>query len=100
MTGDVAPMELHGAGARLLQPENTAQQYRLARSGTADDAEHLALLDRQVEVSVHDLAPEHIGQAAYFDHGAHQMSIFMNSTANSASARITRKIASTTASVV
>ena len=44
--------------------------------------------------------PKVLVQAPYFDDCAHQMSIFMNSTANNASARITRKIASTTASVV
>ena len=50
-----------------------------------------------VEAVVHELRPEAVDQPAHFQDRVDQMSISMNSTANSASARITRKMACTTA---
>src|SRR6185369_4464882 len=94
--GDVAPFEPNGAFLRPLQAENGPQQHGFAGARSADDAEHFALDDRHVEMVVHHLRAESIHDADGFDHGLHTPSS-MNSTANSASARITRKIDCTTA---
>ena len=84
-----------------MQAEDGPQQHRLARSRAADDPEHLALEHRHVEAIVDDLPPETVDDTPDVDRrGHHQIPISMNSTANSASARITRKIAITTATVV
>ncbi len=99
---------------RTLQAEDRPQQHRLAGARTADDAEYFVLHHDHVEVVVHDLRAEAIDDAERLDHRlaiwrcpdeavralGHQRSSSMNSTANSASARITRKIDCTTAIVV
>src|SRR5262245_49816315 len=85
---------------RLLQAEERPEQHGLAAAGAADDAEDLAGADLEVEPVVHDLAAEPVDDAARLDDRRHQMSSSRNSTANIASARMTRKIDCTTATVV
>ena len=46
--GDI--LEVNGAGGRLLEEVQAAQQRRFAAAGRADDAAHLALADLQVNV--------------------------------------------------
>ncbi len=63
------PRDLHALDAdrarhRLLQAEHRAQQHRLAAARAADDAEHLARLDVEVEAVMHDLAAEAVDDAA------------------------------------
>src|SRR5262249_48992108 len=96
---DVVAADAHRAGERALQSQDGPQEHRLARARAADDAEHLVLVDLHVEPVVHHLPAEAVHQAAHFHHRAHQIFIRMNSTANSASASSTRKIACTTATV-
>ena len=97
---DVVALDAHRAGLRTLQPEDGAQQHRLACARPADDTKHLVLEDLHVETVVNHLAAEAVHEPAHLEHRVpHQMSNFMNSTANNASARITRKIACTTATV-
>jgi hypothetical protein len=46
---DVHLIDQHAAGARLLQTVDGADQRRFAGTAAADDAEHFAVLDRQVD---------------------------------------------------
>ena len=97
---DVAAVDAHHPGDRALQSEDGPQQHRLAGAGAADDAEHLVGAHFHVEPVVHHLGPEAVHQPLHLQHRVQpQMSISMNSTANSASASITQKIACTTATV-
>ncbi len=47
---DVHLVDQHPAAAGLLQAVDGADQRRLAGAAAADDAEHLAALDRQVDI--------------------------------------------------
>src|SRR4029077_20136986 len=90
---EIAPLHEHFTTLGPLQAEDRAQQHGFARAGTADDAEHLALLHGHVEMVVHHLRAEAIHEAADFDERfGHQISSSQNATANSASANNTRKI--------
>ena len=88
------------AGLRPLQPQYTSQQDRLARPRPADDPENLVLAHVHVEAIVDDLRPEAVHQSDHLENGVDQIPISRNRTANRASAKITRKIAWTTARVV
>jgi len=72
--------DLDRAGRWRLEPGNRAQQHRLAGARTADDAEHFAAPDIEIEVLVHDMAAEGGLQPAHADgdvaagsRGRHQM---------------------------
>src|ERR1700722_18625492 len=97
---DLAAVEQHAAGIGPAQSEDGTQQYRLAGARAADDAEHLSFEHLHVDAVVHQLLAEAVDHAAHLQQRAHQMSSSMNSTANKASTRITKKIDCTTASVV
>ena len=106
---EVGAEETHLATLRPVQAKDGAQQHALAGSRSADDAEHLAGDDRHVEAIVHGLRAETVDDAERFDRRSDSglladipahIPISMNSTANIALARITRKIACTTAMVV
>ena len=97
---DLAAVEQNAAGIGPAQPQDGTQQHRLAGAGAADDAEYLALVNLHVQPRVHYLRPEAVDHAAHLKQRTHQTSSSMNSTANSASTRITKKIDCTTASVV
>ena len=58
------PEHLDLAALRPQQPENVAQQDRLAGAGAADDAEHLARMHLEVEPVVDHLRPEPGAQPA------------------------------------
>src|SRR6185437_17175573 len=88
------------AGLRPLQAEDAPEQHRLAGTGGADDTEHLVLPDLHVEFVVDDLGAEAVAEAAHLQYGIDQTPISMKRTVKSASARITRKMAWTTATVV
>ena len=92
-----------------MQAKDGTQQHAFAGSRSTDDAEHLARDDRHVEAIVHGLRAETVDNAERFDRRSDSslladtpahIPISMNSTANIALARITRKIACTTAMVV
>ena len=54
-------------GRRAVQPDDRAQQHRLAGARAADDAEHLAAIDVEVEAVVDDLGAEAVDEAAHLD---------------------------------
>ena len=64
----VAPQHLDAAALRPPQPDNRAQQHRLAGAGAADDAEHLAAPHIEVEAVMDGLAAETGHQTAHPDH--------------------------------
>src|SRR6185437_808407 len=97
---DVMPLYPYGAGLRPLQAEDAPQQHRLAGAGAADDAEHLVLPDFQLQAVVNHLGAEAVDEAPHLQDRVNQTPISMKSTAKRASARITRKMAWTTATVV
>ncbi len=97
---DVLTLDADHAGLRALQSQNAPEQHRLARARAADDAEHLVFIDLHVQAVVHQLGAEAVDQSANLQDRVPHMSSSMNSTANAASARMTRKIAWTTATVV
>ena len=88
------------SGLGSLQTENASQQHGFAGTGAPDDAENLVLPNLHVEAIVHNLAAKPVDQSLHLEDRVDQMPISMNSTANKASARITRKMACTTATVV
>ena len=49
--GQILPVEQHLAGGRALEQVDTPHQRALACTGKADDAENLAVLNRQVDVA-------------------------------------------------
>ena len=103
---------------RALQPDDRAHQHRFAGARSADHAENFAALDLEVQILVHDLFAEGIGQpfdddrivpaiafvpaefAARFvlRHQPHPTSV--KNTAKKASMTITAKMPVTTAMVV
>jgi hypothetical protein len=101
---DVLPEDLDLALLRAQQPEDVAQQDRLARAGAADHPEHLARMHLEVEPVMDHLRPEagaqpvdpHGGRLTRRDHRPSAE----NTIEKIASNTITRKIATTTASVV
>ena len=101
---DVVPEHLDLATLRPQQPENVAQQDRLARARAADHPEHLARMHLEVEPIVHHLRPETGAQPADPHGGRFARSGHSPSPENTiekiASNTITRKMATTTASVV
>src|ERR1700733_10889709 len=97
---NIAAIDTDDAGLRPLQPQYAPQQDRLARPRPADDSENLVLAHVHVEAIVDDLRPEAVHQSDHLENGVDQMPISRNRTANTASAKITRKIAWTTARVV
>ncbi|CNK00792.1 Uncharacterised protein [Mycobacterium tuberculosis] len=56
------------AFAGPAQPDDAAQQHRLAAAGAADHCQDLAFVQIQVEILVHALAAKAIAQAAHFNH--------------------------------
>ena len=48
--GQQLSVDLHGAGARPIEPANQVQKRRLARPGGADNRHHLATRNRQADV--------------------------------------------------
>src|SRR5579885_488056 len=98
---DVMPFDADRAGLRPPQPEDAPQQHRLSGPGAADDPEHLVLTDLEIQALVHHLGAEAVDQSLHLQNGVRdQTPISMKSTAKSASARMTRKMAWTTATVV
>src|SRR5581483_9920337 len=102
---------LDAAGNRLVEPDDRAQQHRLARAGAADDAHHLAAPDIEIQMIVHDVIAEGVHQAAHLDHhvapparlpvAAHaQIPRIENRIEKPASNTMTRKMDSTTERVV
>src|SRR5690242_5077210 len=94
-------------GLRPAQIEDGAHQHRLAGAGPADDADDLAAAYVQIEILVHDLVTEDIGQPAHANRqlvgvgpGRAHQSISMKNSAASASSRITSEIVCTTLEVV
>jgi hypothetical protein len=101
---DVLPEHLDLAALWPQQPENVAQQDRLARARAADHAEHLARMHLEIEPVVHHLRPETGAQPAdphggRFVRRGHRPSA-ENTIEKIASNTITRKMPTTTASVV
>src|SRR5690606_21186719 len=92
----------HAARIGPAQADDAAQQHGLARARAAHHAENLAATDIQVEVFMHALAAEAVGQATDFDHriGRIHQPISMKNSAAIASSRITTKIDCTTLEVV
>ncbi len=99
-SGNVVALDSDETCLGALQSEHAAQQHGLARAGAADDAEHLVLVNLHGQPVVHDLRTEPVDQATHLQDGIVHTSISRNRTANSASAKITRKIDCTTAIVV
>lgn len=93
-------LDADDTGLRSLQPENASQQDGFAGAGAPDDAEHLVLPHLHVETVVHNLAAKPVDQSLHLQDRVNQMPISIKRTANKASARITRKMACTTATVV
>src|SRR5213078_3783272 len=91
---------------RAVQPDDRSQHHRLAGPRAADDAEHLAAPDIEVDAVVDGLLAEAVDEAAHADHeivrriGHRQICSRENRIENIASTTITRKIASTTDNVV
>ena len=50
-----------------VEPDDRAQQHRLAGARAADDAEHLAAVDVEIEIVVDDLTAEAVDEAADLD---------------------------------
>ncbi len=98
--GDVLALYPDHARVGALQAQDTPEQYGLAGAGSPDDAEHLILMNLHVERFVHDLRAEAVDESVNLEDGVPQMSSSMKSTAKIASARMTRKMACTTATVV
>ena len=88
------------------QPEHRLQQHGLAAARAADDAEDFARRTLEADAVVHDLRAEAVDDVAHARSrrgrscAAPQKSISRKKIANSASAKITRKIDCTTATVV
>src|SRR6185295_11542542 len=97
---DIAAVKFHASRAWTLQPENGPEKHRLAAARAADDAEHLAVHHLHIEPVVHELRAEAVDDARDLDDGFAHMSRCLKSTAKTASAKITRKIDCTTATVV
>src|SRR5581483_9928565 len=97
---DVMPLDADGSGLRPLQAEDAPEQHGLAGAGAADDAEDLVLANLHLQAIVDHLPAEAIAEVPNLEHRISQTPISMKSTAKSASARITRKMACTTATVV
>src|SRR5687767_11981705 len=101
---DVAPTDADLSSRRPVQTENGLQQHCLAATRTANDAEYLPFIDLHVQSIMHHLPAEAINDAmrGYDDFVRRllHMSSSMKITAKIASAKITRKIDCTTASVV
>src|SRR3954471_24706092 len=98
--GDVLPLDPNDTRLGPLQPEDASQQHRLAGARATHDAEHFVLANLHVETVVHDLRAEPVDQSLHFQDRVNQIPISMNRTANRASARMTRKMDCTTATVV
>ena len=100
---DVLPEDLDPAALGPHQPQDATQQHRLARAGAADDREHLAGPDLEVDPVVHHLCAEAGAQPPdphdSLVRGRHMPSD-EKTTEKIASNTITRKIATTTESVV
>ena len=115
--GGGPPQHAHAASRWRVQPQHLAQQHGFAGAGAAHEREHFAPAHGEIEVFVNDHAPalgqrEGAGQAPDFNDGfarrgqqgsvaapAH-MPTLLNSTANSASMRMTAVMAATTEAVV
>ena len=100
---DVDAEDPDRAGRRAVQPDDRAQEHRLAGARAADDAQHLAAVDVEVEPVVHHLGAEAVDEAAHLDDrlalrrpSGHQTSTVAKKIAKIASSTMTRKIASTT----
>ena len=91
---------------RMDQPDDGAQQDRLAGARAADHAQHLAAIDIKIEVIVDDSVVKAVDQAPHLDDDVfflllrHQIPKTENMTEKAASITITRKMPSTTARVV
>ena len=57
------------ARGRPVEADDRAQQHRLAGARAADDAQHLAAVDVEVEMVVDDLRAEPVDEAAHRDDG-------------------------------
>ena len=68
LAADVVAAEEHGAGRGRQQPGHQADGGRLAGSVRADEAEHGAGLDREVEVGDGDRRPVRLAQVNEADH--------------------------------
>ena len=60
--------DLDLAGAQRIEAEDGAQQYRLAGARAANQPDHLAAEDVEVEVVVHDMVAELGADAAQLEH--------------------------------
>src|SRR5437868_4849440 len=104
---DFLAVQNHFAGVRTMQAGKRLQQYGLARSRTAGDAENFLGRHVEVQLVVHVLLAEPVDDAARgknglvlrFCSGVHRPSL-SNRMENNASSTITRKIDLTTARVV
>ena len=87
---------------RLLQPDDRAQQNRLAGAGAADHAQNLPTQHIKIDVVVQNVAAEPGHQPADPDgrSGVAHIPSTENRIEKTASATMTRKIDSTTACVV
>jgi hypothetical protein len=69
--GDLAPLDLDGAGVRTSQAEQRLEQHRLAAAGAADDAEDLAVVHVEADAVVHHLCTEAVDDVASGYDGLH-----------------------------
>ena len=65
--GHVVPIDQHAAGGWTLQPGDQTQQGRLATARRADDDQHLAIGERQVDAVQHIDQAEALAQATEFE---------------------------------
>jgi hypothetical protein len=65
--GDVDALDQDLPGGGLLEPVDAAQQGRLARAGGTDHADHLAVVDVEVDALEHLVVAEALVQVADLD---------------------------------
>ncbi len=103
---DIVAQDVDAARLRPVEADDGAQQHRLAAARAADDAQHLAAPDIEIEAVMHRLRAEPRHQPAHPDHDIvlvfrhRQIFRIENRIENAASATMTTKIDSTTDCVV
>ena len=99
--GDRLAKHCDFALCRVLQPDDRAQQHRLASARSADHAQDLAALHREVQPAMDPMLAKAVAQPPDADcRLAHIQPTCEKNTAKNASSTITMKIAWTTAWVV
>src|SRR5690242_1335537 len=103
---DIASEDLDLALDRPIEPDDRAQQHRLARARASDDSQNFAAPHIEIDTVMHRLGAKSIDEAPHpndrlarlFNHT--QIRSMEKTIENPASATMTRKIDSTTAKVV